>query len=81
MQNSTPSTDGISTASWICPPAGETGTALPYVSLRNGSSQRDEETKILILISDGQPADTDYYGTEAEADLRGIKENTPTKAF
>ena len=26
-----------------------------------------------IVISDGQPAADNYYGTEAEADLRGIK--------
>lgn len=29
--------------------------------------------RLLILISDGQPADYGYSGTEAEADLRGIK--------
>ncbi len=47
------------------------GAALRFVAER--LSRRDEETKILILVSDGQPADTNYYGTEAEADLRGIK--------
>nr|WP_289707155.1 hypothetical protein [Enterocloster clostridioformis] len=34
---------------------------------------RPERQRLLILISDGQPADCGYYGTEAEADLRGIK--------
>lgn len=34
---------------------------------------RPEQTKLLILISDGQPNANDYDGTEAEADLRGIK--------
>jgi hypothetical protein len=33
-----------------------------------------EEIKLLILISDGQPADTGYHGTIAEEDLRGIKQ-------
>ena len=33
-----------------------------------------EDIKLLMLISDGQPADYDYYGgTAAEEDLRGIK--------
>ena len=35
--------------------------------------KRSERHKILILISDGQPAASGYYGTEAESDLRGIK--------
>lgn len=35
--------------------------------------KRPEEVKLLILVSDGQPADTGYGGTAAEADLRGIK--------
>lgn len=47
------------------------GAALRFVAER--LAQRPEETKILILISDGQPASAGYYGTEAEADLRGIK--------
>lgn len=55
------------------------GAALRFVAER--LSQRDEETKILILISDGQPADTDYYGTEAEADLRGIKREYTNKGI
>ena len=34
---------------------------------------RPEAIRLLIVISDGQPAADNYYGTEAEADLRGIK--------
>lgn len=55
------------------------GAALRFVAER--LSQREEETRILILISDGQPADTDYYGTEAEADLRGIKREYTNKGI
>lgn len=47
------------------------GAALRFVAER--LSHRPEELKLLILVSDGQPADTGYYGTEAEADLRGIQ--------
>ncbi|MDR1704715.1 MAG: nitric oxide reductase activation protein NorD [Clostridiales bacterium] len=47
------------------------GAALRYVSEQ--LSRRTEEVKILILISDGQPADNGYYGTAAEEDLRGVK--------
>lgn len=47
------------------------GAALRFVA--EHLAARPETRKLLILISDGQPADTDYYGTEAEADLRGIK--------
>lgn len=53
------------------------GAALRYVAER--LSQRPEEIKILILISDGQPASSGYYGTEAEADLRGIKKEFTNK--
>ena len=35
--------------------------------------ERPEPVKLLILVSDGQPADTGYYGTAAEEDLRGVK--------
>lgn len=55
------------------------GAALRFVAER--LSHREEETRILILISDGQPADTDYYGTEAEADLRGIKREYTNKGI
>lgn len=47
------------------------GAALRYVAER--LARRPEPQKILILISDGQPADSGYYGTAAEEDLRGIK--------
>ena len=53
------------------------GAALRYVAER--LMTRDEETKLLILISDGQPASRDYYGTDAEADLRGIKREYTNK--
>ena len=47
------------------------GAALRFVAEQ--LVNRPEKRKLLILISDGQPADCGYYGTEAEADLRGIK--------
>lgn len=53
------------------------GAALRYVAER--LMTRDEDTKLLILISDGQPASSGYYGTEAEADLRGIKREYTNK--
>lgn len=48
------------------------GAALRFVA--EHLVKRPEKRKLLILISDGQPADDGYYGTEAEADLRGIKQ-------
>jgi len=42
-------------------------------------SRRPETVKLLILVSDGQPADTGYYGTAAEEDLRGIKQECTRK--
>ncbi len=53
------------------------GAALRYVSER--LSKRPEEVKILILVSDGQPADYGYSGTAAEEDLRGIKQEYQRK--
>ena len=47
------------------------GAALRYTAER--LLRRPEEIKLLILISDGQPAAEGYYGTAAEADLRSIK--------
>lgn len=47
------------------------GAALRFTAER--LVKRPEKRKLLIIISDGQPADDGYYGTEAEADLRGIK--------
>ena len=42
---------------------------------------RPEEVKLLILVSDGQPADSGYYGTAAEEDLRGIKKEYQRKGI
>ena len=47
------------------------GAALRFVAER--LVQRPEPQKLLMLISDGQPADYGYSGTAAEEDLRGIK--------
>ncbi len=55
------------------------GAALRYVCER--LNKRSEKTKLIIIISDGQPADTDYYGTGAEADLRGIKREYSNKGI
>lgn len=55
------------------------GAALRYAAER--LMTRPEEIKLLIIISDGQPAGTGYYGTEAEADLRGIKKEYSAKGI
>ena len=55
------------------------GAALRFVAER--LSHRPEELKLLILVSDGQPADAGYYGTEAEADLRGIQQEYRRKGI
>lgn len=55
------------------------GAALRYVA--EHLSRRPEKQKLLIIISDGQPADYGYYGTEAEADLRGIKKEYSKKGI
>lgn len=47
------------------------GAALRYAAER--LLRRPEGVKLLLTISDGQPCATGYYGTEAEADLRGIQ--------
>ena len=47
------------------------GAALRYAAER--LLRRPEEVKLLLTTSDGQPCATCYYGTEAEADLRGIQ--------
>lgn len=44
-------------------------------------AMRPEEVKILILVSDGQPADYGYMGTAAEEDLRGIKKEYQRKGI
>ena len=53
------------------------GAALRYVAEQ--LSRRPETVKLLILVSDGQPADTGYYGTAAEENLRGIKQKYTRK--
>ena len=53
------------------------GAALRFVAEK--LSHRPEEVKILILVSDGQPADRGYYGTAAEEDLRGVKKEYQRK--
>lgn len=55
------------------------GAALRYVAER--LMTRPEAIKLLIIISDGQPAGENYYGTEAEADLRGIKKEYSAKGI
>lgn len=55
------------------------GAALRYVAER--LSKRSETMKILILVSDGQPADSGYYGSAAEEDLRGIKQEYQRKGI
>ena len=55
------------------------GAALRFVAER--LSHRPEELKLLILVSDGQPADTGYYGTAAEEDLRGIQQEYQRKGI
>lgn len=47
------------------------GAALRFVAEK--LSKQPAEVKMLFIICDGQPNDTGYSGTEAEADLRGIK--------
>ncbi len=44
------------------------GMALRYVAEK--LIKRPEQERILILVSDGQPADDDYYGYSADEDLR-----------
>ena len=55
------------------------GAALRFVAEQ--LSKRPEEVKILILVSDGQPAASGYYGTAAEEDLRGIKQEYRRKGI
>lgn len=55
------------------------GAALRYVAER--LMTRPEAIKLLIIISDGQPAGENYYGTEAEADLWGIKKEYSSKGI
>lgn len=55
------------------------GAALRFVAEQ--LSKRPEDVKILILVSDGQPADSGYGGTAAEEDLRGIKQEYQRKGI
>lgn len=55
------------------------GAALRYVA--ESLTKRPEAVKLLILVSDGQPADTGYSGTAAEEDLRGIKQEYQRKGI
>ena len=55
------------------------GAALRFVAEQ--LSKRDEEVRILMLVSDGQPADSGYGGTAAEEDLRGIKQEYKRKGI
>lgn len=55
------------------------GAALRFVSEQ--LSKRPEDVKLLILVSDGQPADSGYYGSAAEEDLRGIKQEYQRKGI
>jgi len=53
------------------------GAPLRYVAEQ--LTKRSEETKILMLVSDGQPSHTGYYGTAAEDDLRSIMQEYQRK--
>lgn len=53
------------------------GAALRFVAEQ--LSKRPEEIKILMIVSDGQPADIGYVGTAAEEDLRGIRQEYQRK--
>lgn len=59
--------------------ANRDGAALRFVAEQ--LSKRTEEIRLLILISDGQPADWGYGGTAAEEDLRGIKQEYRRKGL
>ena len=48
------------------------GAALRYAAER--LARRPEDIKLLMSVSDGQPADNGYFGTAAEEDLRGIQQ-------
>ena len=55
------------------------GAALRFVAEQ--LSKRPEQIKLLILVSDGQPADYGYSGSAAEEDLRGIKQEYQRKGI
>ena len=55
------------------------GAALRFVAEQ--LSKRSEEVRLLMLVSDGQPAASGYSGTAAEEDLRGIKQEYKRKGI
>ena len=55
------------------------GAALRYVAER--LLKQPEEKKLLMLVSDGQPLASGYYGFEAEQDLRSIKQEFTNKGM
>ena len=55
------------------------GAALRFVA--EHLLKREEKVKLLIIISDGQPAANDYFGTAAEEDLRQIKREYTKKGI
>lgn len=55
------------------------GAALRFVAEQ--LSKRTEEVRLLMLVSDGQPAASGYSGTAAEEDLRGIKQEYKRKGI
>lgn len=55
------------------------GAALRYVAER--LARRTEDVKLLMTVSDGQPADSGYYGSAAEEDLRGVKQEYQRKGI
>ena len=55
------------------------GAALRFVAEQ--LVKRPEEIRMLILVSDGQPADYGYVGTAAEEDLRGIRQEYQRKGI
>lgn len=56
------------------------GAALRYVAER--LLKQPEENKLLMIVSDGQPAGSGgYIGSAAEADLRGIKKEYTNKGI
>ena len=55
------------------------GAALRFVAEQ--LSKRPESVKLLIVVSDGQPADSGYGGSAAEEDLRGIKQEYQRKGI
>ena len=55
------------------------GAALRFVAEQ--LSKRPDEIRVLMLLSDGQPAARGYSGTAAEEDLRGIKQEYKRKGI